>query len=70
MNISITINGKAAQADDGSVLADVVQHAGIVLDGDGIAIAVNDAVVPKRDWSTRRVHDGDVIEIIRAVQGG
>ena len=70
MTISITVNGKATQADDGSVLADVVQRAGIVLDGDGIAIAVNDAVVPKRDWSTRRVHDGDVIEIIRAVQGG
>ncbi len=70
MSIAIVINGKPMDVENAVVVADVMRNIGIALEGDGIAVAVNDAVVPKRDWSTRRVHDGDVIEIIRAVQGG
>ena len=36
----------------------------------GIAIAVNDRVIPKSQWSQAELADGDVIEIIRATQGG
>jgi sulfur carrier protein len=70
VKIAIMVNGNSMDADDANVIADVMRNIGIALDGDGIALAVNNAVVPKRDWSTRRVHEGDVIEIIRAVQGG
>ena len=70
MKIAIVVNGKSLDADDAHVIADVMRNLGIASDGDGVALAVNDAVVPKRDWATHRVHDGDVIEIIRAVQGG
>lgn len=70
MKIAIVVNGKSMDVDDANVIADVMRTLGIAADGDGIALAVNDAVVPKREWSTRTVHDGDVLEIIRAVQGG
>ncbi len=36
----------------------------------GIAIAVNDRVIPKSEWTQSELADGDVIEIIRATQGG
>ena len=36
----------------------------------GIAVAVNDEVVPRDDWSRWLLTDGDVIEIVTAVQGG
>lgn len=36
----------------------------------GIAIAVNDQVIPKSRWTQAELADGDVIEIIRATQGG
>ncbi|HEX7388747.1 MAG TPA: sulfur carrier protein ThiS [Acidiphilium sp.] len=36
----------------------------------GLAIALNDAVVPKSAWTTTRLHAGDEIEIVRAVGGG
>lgn len=36
----------------------------------GLAIALNDAVVPKSAWAATRLHAGDEIEIVRAVGGG
>lgn len=36
----------------------------------GIAVALNQAVVPKTGLDTTTVKDGDEIEVIRAVQGG
>jgi len=39
-------------------------------EGKGIAIAVNDAVVPRSQWQLRTLQEGDKIEIVRAVQGG
>jgi sulfur carrier protein len=36
----------------------------------GIAVAVGDAVVPRAEWDSRRLREGDEIEILTAVQGG
>lgn len=36
----------------------------------GLAIALNDAVVPKSAWATTRLQPYDSIEIVRAVGGG
>jgi sulfur carrier protein len=36
----------------------------------GVAVAVNEAVVSRTQHATHQLHDGDRIEIIRAVQGG
>ena len=36
----------------------------------GIAVAVNEEVVRRDDWPLRRLADGDVVEIVTAVQGG
>lgn len=41
------------------------------LDGQrGIAVAVNDTVVPRPDWPTHALQPQDRILIIRATQGG
>ena len=34
------------------------------------AVAVNHIVVPRGDYGATRVHDGDRIELVVAVQGG
>ncbi len=39
-------------------------------DGRGIAIAINDAVVPKSRWLEHELRDGDRVEIVKAVPGG
>lgn len=70
MTVDIRINGQASAVDPSTTVADVVHRYGIEDDASGIAVAVNDAVVPRREWNSRRVVAGDTIEIIRAVQGG
>lgn len=36
----------------------------------GVAVAVNDAVVPRAAWATTSIADGMAVEILTAVQGG
>ncbi len=36
----------------------------------GMAVAVNATVVPRTQWPTRALHDGDRVLIIHASQGG
>lgn len=36
----------------------------------GVAVAVNDTVVPRSHWSHHPLRDGDRVEIIQATQGG
>ena len=36
----------------------------------GVAVAVNDVVLPRRHWARTMITDGDRIEIVTAVQGG
>ncbi len=35
-----------------------------------LAIAVNGDIVPKQDWASRTLQDGDEVDIVRAVSGG
>ena len=37
---------------------------------DGVAVAVNDGVVPRPQWTARSLNDGDRVLVIRATQGG
>ena len=36
----------------------------------GIAVAVNDEVVPRSEWDSTGFADGDRVDVVRAVQGG
>jgi sulfur carrier protein len=38
--------------------------------GRGVAVALNGAVVPRAEWATTALRAGDVVEIVRAMQGG
>lgn len=41
-----------------------------LLDPKGIALAVNNVVVPKSTWSSYAVKENDSITVIKATQGG
>jgi sulfur carrier protein len=66
--MQLTINGKNEHIENAQALADVLQH--LQLTADGVAIALNDTVVPRAKWESTPLRDGDHIEIIHAVQGG
>jgi sulfur carrier protein len=50
-------------------LAQAVLHSG-VNDFKGLAVAVNEAVIPRTNWETFILKENDTITIIRATQGG
>lgn len=66
--IQVQINGKEAAMPDRSTVASLVD--GMGRDRRGIAVAVNEMVVPLGLWETTRVSGGDRVEILTATQGG
>ncbi|MET4225473.1 sulfur carrier protein ThiS [Oerskovia enterophila] len=36
----------------------------------GVAVAIDDAVLPRSTWSSTILRDGDRVEVVTAVQGG
>jgi sulfur carrier protein len=65
----ICVNGAERHLDVPARLAQLPELASSA-QRDGIAVAVNGEVVPRAMWAQKEVHDGDDIEIVRAVQGG
>jgi len=48
-----------------ALLADVLQHP-----DRGLAIAINEVIVPKTQWENHKLNQGDKIIIIKATKGG
>ncbi|NQY07143.1 MAG: sulfur carrier protein ThiS [Flavobacteriaceae bacterium] len=66
--ITIKVNTKEYQIAEGSSLQQVLNQLQIKLAG--VAIAVNESVVPKSNWETTILQNHDAILIITATQGG
>ena len=68
--IHVTVNGQRQDVERDAVLVEMLRRLGIATDAAGVAVAVNDTVVPRSGWATQHLQDGDAGEIIRAGQGG
>lgn len=68
--MDLVINGESRRLDDVRTLAEVLERLELPRRGGGIAVAVNDQVVPRARWESTHVQPGDRIEVIHAVQGG
>lgn len=66
--MTVTVNG--APTEHVGSIADLVAARDGGRAARGIAVAVNDEVVPRASWETFIPHAGDRIEIVTAVQGG
>ena len=66
---NVLLNNKVCVVEKNSALADILQQNGIT-NQKGIAVAVNNAVVPKSEWQNKILNENDKITIIRATQGG
>lgn len=65
----ISINDKIYPLNVSVGLAELLHSLNIVADR-GMAIAVNNVVVPKDHWSGFKVNKNDKIILIKATQGG
>ena len=63
------VNNIAQEAAENQLLIDLLTARGIN-EPRGLAVAVNDAVVPRADWPTHALREQDRVTIIRATQGG
>jgi sulfur carrier protein len=66
----VILNGDRTDlAEDASVKA-AVQAAGAEPEGRGVAVAVDGEVVPRGEWESTELAEGQQVEVLRAVQGG
>lgn len=66
--VRVVVNGQPESYPADTTLGAVVSR--LRPSRTGIAVAVGDAVVPRTEWDSRRLCEGDEIEILTAVQGG
>jgi sulfur carrier protein len=68
VTMRLTVNGSEQEVAAGVTVAALL--ATLALRRDGVAVALNDDVVPRAEHATRTLNDGDRLEIIVAVAGG
>jgi sulfur carrier protein len=66
--MTIMVNGERREFVEGSTVGDVLR--GMAAPAAGVAVARAGEVVPKASWDRTVVREGDVIEVLTAVQGG
>jgi sulfur carrier protein len=64
----LTVNGVSEPL--APTVAALLAARDIAPDGRGVAVALNGAVVRRADWATTTLNPGDMVEIVRAMQGG
>jgi sulfur carrier protein len=66
--MTVTVNGRLHELAASASVAELVAR--FTDRESGVAVAVNDAVVPRSQWATTRLAPGDRVEVLTAVQGG
>lgn len=68
VSVSVSVNGELRTVPAGTSLDALV--ATLTTAHSGVAAAVNEAVVPRSQWSATALGEGDRVEVLTAVQGG
>ena len=66
--IQIQLNGASVQVDEGISLGELIELRG--LERRMIAVEYNTEIIPRYDYDTTIVQDGDQLEIVHMVGGG
>jgi len=68
--VRVQVNGDVQELAPGTTVASLVASLPGAPQGRGVAVALDGEVVPRGQWVSRPLHEGDRIEIVVAVQGG
>jgi thiamine biosynthesis protein ThiS len=66
--MTVTINGESRDFSDGLTLAALVAQLG--MKADRVAVELNLEIVPRPQWHSTMLKDGDRLEIVHFVGGG
>ncbi len=67
--MTIRVNDKSHTVADAAPLVQLLGVLGVA-ERRGVAVAVNDEVVPRSRWPNHLLADGDRVLVIQATQGG
>lgn len=65
----VFINGEEKEVEAKTV-GELLKCMGIKVREVGFAVAVNEEVIPKSEYDSRKLRDGDKVEIVQLVGGG
>jgi thiazole synthase len=68
--IRIELNGEQVELRDGATVATAIDASGAAADQRGVAVAVDGEVIPKSEWESTTLSEGQEIEVLAAIQGG
>jgi sulfur carrier protein len=68
--VDVSLNGETVSFPASATIADAVERAGVEADARGVAVAVDGEVVTRAMWDSTPIATGQVIEVVRAIQGG
>ena len=68
--MKVVLNGEGRDLEDGATVRAAVTATGAPSEGRGVAVALDGEVVPRRRWDDVPLHEGQRVEVVRAVQGG
>lgn len=67
----VLVNGEARELPDAISVAELLAGEAPGLgDGRGVAVAIDEQVVPRSAWEATKLQDGQRIEVLAAMQGG
>ncbi|WP_426062919.1 sulfur carrier protein ThiS [Flavobacterium sp. DSP2-3-1] len=68
--MELKINNQTKQFATDSLTLQALLDLEIPIKQNGIAVAINNTVIPKSNWNSHRIQETDDILIISATQGG
>lgn len=67
----VELNGEPRELADGATVADLVERSGLeAARRRGVAVAVDAEVIPRSEWESTQLSEGQAIELVTAIQGG
>ncbi|MFC5214579.1 sulfur carrier protein ThiS [Streptomyces coerulescens] len=68
VQVIISVNGERRPIEPGTALDTLVSS--VTTAPSGVAAALNETVVPRAQWPSTPLSEGDRVEVLTAVQGG
>lgn len=66
--MTLVVNGERRKLEAGITVSELVSTLG--RESRGIAVAVNEELVPRRDWPVTKLREHDRVEVLTAAAGG
>ena len=69
--MKVKLNGETRELTDGATVADLVERSGLEPERRrGIAVAIDAEVIPRSEWKSTELAEGQAVELVTAIQGG